>query len=107
MKHYAIDFDQLKNLGKTRVVIDHKPLLIVNLEDGVYAINDRCPHLGVSLEKGMIENHTVTCKSHKAKIDLKSGEIIDRAHIAFIKMPTKKAKTYQCSVEDGKVYVEV
>jgi 3-phenylpropionate/trans-cinnamate dioxygenase ferredoxin component len=107
MKHYAIDFDQLKDLGKARVVVDQKPLLIVHLEDGIYAINDRCPHLGASLVKGTIEDHTVTCKSHKAKIDLKTGEIIDRAHIAFIKMPTKQAKTYACKVENGKVYVEV
>jgi len=107
MRHYAVDLDHLKSLKKVKVTIHDTPLLIAYLEDGVYAINDRCPHFGVSLEKGIIDHHVVICKSHKAKIDLKTGEIVDRAHIGFIKMPTKKAKTYACEVEDGKVYVEV
>ena len=73
----------------------------------IYAIADKCPHLGTSLMKGTYEDGVVTCKSHGAKIDISSGDIIEKAHLGFVKMPTKIAKTYQVSIEDNKVYVEI
>jgi 3-phenylpropionate/trans-cinnamate dioxygenase ferredoxin component len=106
MLHYALELNDLKDVLKKRVVVNEKPLLLVYVENQVYAISDKCPHLGASLDKGTLDGHSVTCKAHHAKIDVKTGDIIDKAQILFIKMPTKQAKTYPVHIKNQKVFIE-
>lgn len=73
----------------------------------IYAIADKCPHLGTSLMKGSYEDGIVTCKSHGAKIDIVTGEILEKAHLGFVKMPTKNAKKYDVIVSENKVFIEI
>lgn len=106
MLHYAMELKELKDVFKKRVMVNQKPLLLIYFENKVYAMSDKCPHLGTSLAKGVIEDDTVTCKAHHAKIDIKTGDIIEKAKILFLKMPTKKAKTYPVEIRNDKVFVE-
>ena len=46
--------------------------------DGVYALENICPHLFASLASGRIEGRTVICPSHAAIFDLATGECLDR-----------------------------
>jgi 3-phenylpropionate/trans-cinnamate dioxygenase ferredoxin subunit len=107
MLHFAIELKALKESFKKRVVILDKPLLLIYFENQVYAISDKCPHLGASLEKGTLDGKTITCKSHHAKIDFTNGEIIDKAQVLFIKMPTKQATTFSVQIKNQKVYVDL
>jgi len=107
MLHYALDYNDLVKEFKKKIVIEEVPIMLVFLVDKVYAIQDKCTHLGGSLSKGVIENTDVKCRLHGAKYDLKTGNVIDKAHVGFIKMPTKKAKTFRTEVIDGKVFVEI
>lgn len=106
MLHFATELKDLKDVLKKKVVVNDKPILLVQFEGQIYAISDKCPHLGASLDKGTIDGPTVTCKAHHAKIDVTTGEIIDKAHILFLKMPTKKAKTYPVVIKNQKVFIE-
>ncbi len=107
MKHFVANFDAF--LPDTPVLFEQEGhrILLAKKGDHVYAIADKCPHMGTSLMKGSMQDGVVTCKSHSAKIDIVNGEILEKAHIGFIKMPTKQAKVYQVQVEEGKVFVEV
>ena len=106
MLHYAMELKDLKEAFKMRVMVNQKPLLLIYFEDQVYALSDKCPHLGASLDKGVIDGNTVTCKAHGAKIDIKTGEIIEKAKVLLIKMPTKKAKTYPVEIKKDKIFIE-
>jgi len=106
MLHYAMDFEDLVQDFKKRVVIEGKPILLTLLADKVYAIQDKCSHLGTSLSKGDYEKGVVTCKSHNAQFRVETGEVIEKAHIGFIKMPTKKLKTYKTLIKDKKIFIE-
>lgn len=107
MLHYAIDYKELEKEFKKKVVIEGVPIMVALLANKVYAIQDKCTHLGGSLSKGTIENNDVKCRLHGAKFELKTGNVIDKAHIGFIKMPTKKATTFRTEIVDGKVFVEL
>jgi nitrite reductase/ring-hydroxylating ferredoxin subunit len=49
--------------------------LIVSQKDGKYcAIANKCPHLGLPLAKGKVENGVITCPFHGSKFDLCSGK---------------------------------
>jgi nitrite reductase (NADH) small subunit len=42
-------------------------------ENGVYAVDDRCPHKGGPLSQGIVHGHSVTCPLHSWVIDLTTG----------------------------------
>lgn len=43
-------------------------------DDHIFAIDDRCPHLGGPLSQGIVHDQRVTCPLHNLVIDLASGE---------------------------------
>ncbi len=56
--------------GKMKIAIFH------TVEGEVYAIEDRCPHLGGPLSQGIVHGGQVTCPLHNLVIDLKSGAAV-------------------------------
>ena len=101
------DLKTLKEAKKLKVTVGEKVLLLTLHEGNIYAMNDACPHLKASLYKGSFEEGVVTCPKHAAQIDVTTGEILEKAKILFIKMPVKKATTYETKVENDKVYVKI
>ncbi|TVP85690.1 MAG: Rieske (2Fe-2S) protein [Acholeplasmataceae bacterium] len=107
MQHFAIMLEDLMQQHKARVMIDQTAVLFVYHDGTVFALADKCPHMGASLFKGTVENGIVTCRAHRAKIDIKTGAIEEKARMMFLRLPTRKAKTYPVVIKDGKVFVEV
>lgn len=107
MLHYVIDLNDLKKTFKKRVVIDKRAILVTWLAEHVYAIQDKCPHMGASLHEGSYDEGIVECRKHGAQFNVKNGEVVKKAQIGFIKMPTKKPTLYKTVVEDGKVYIDL
>lgn len=103
----VVSFETLKQKGKMRVMVDQTPILLLFFMDKVYAISDKCPHLGISLEQGRYDavEGKVTCRGHGAKIDIRTGNIDEKAHLAIFKLPTKQAKTFEVKVENNQVYI--
>ncbi|MFC0273288.1 Rieske (2Fe-2S) protein [Metabacillus herbersteinensis] len=117
MKHLVCKYEDLKIDGKKAVSIDRKAIVVVRSESGeVYALRDVCPHKGPCLSAGMIdrncagdsvgeyifekETEVLRCPWHSWEFDIKTG----RSLFAPEKV---KVKTYEVTIEDDKVYVEV
>ena len=103
----VIGLAELKSVGKKRVLINDVALLMIYYENQVYAMSDRCPHLGASLEKGTLHEGIITCPKHGAQIDIKTGNIIEKAKVLFLKLPTKKNTTYEVKVKEDRVLVKI
>lgn len=50
----------------------HK-ILLVKHQGKVHAIENRCPHLGMSLEKGKVVDGVITCPFHGSSFDICTG----------------------------------
>jgi nitrite reductase/ring-hydroxylating ferredoxin subunit len=75
---YAGTLDELKrNRGRLVVRGPHRPILLVEEGDRVYALDNRCPHMGFPLERGSVEDGILTCHWHHARFDLASGCTFD------------------------------
>jgi nitrite reductase/ring-hydroxylating ferredoxin subunit len=61
-------------------------VLLSRVKGRVHAVVDRCPHLGMSLAKGKVEDGTVSCPWHNSKFDLCTGRNIDWVN-AFLGTP--------------------
>jgi 3-phenylpropionate/trans-cinnamate dioxygenase ferredoxin subunit len=58
-------------LRVTRGDID---LLVVNTARGIYATDDRCPHMSAPLSIGELDGCIVACPLHEGRFDLESGD---------------------------------
>jgi nitrite reductase/ring-hydroxylating ferredoxin subunit len=70
--------DALKARGGKMVVTGERcPLLIVHDDGRVFALDNRCPHLGFPLHRGSVKDNVLTCHWHHARFDLASGCTFD------------------------------
>ncbi len=56
--------------------MDGKELLLAQVGDKYYCVDNRCPHLGGDLSAGELEGTVVTCPVHHSQFDLKDGSVI-------------------------------
>ena len=63
-----------------------RKLLLARVQGRVCAVVDRCPHRGLSLAKGRLEDGIVTCPWHNSRFDFCSGSNVDWAS-AFLGIP--------------------
>ena len=69
--------EELKAKGMTVLRGGVCPLLVVHNQGSVYALDNRCPHLGFPLHRGSVEDGILTCHWHHARFDLASGGTFD------------------------------
>jgi nitrite reductase/ring-hydroxylating ferredoxin subunit len=74
---YAGTLDELKRKGRLVVRGPHRPILLIHDRDRVYALDNRCPHMGFPLERGSVDDGILTCHWHHARFDLASGCTFD------------------------------
>jgi nitrite reductase/ring-hydroxylating ferredoxin subunit len=68
------------------VRLEAQRVLLSRIKGRVYAAVDRCPHMGLSLARGRIEDGVVTCPWHNSRFDLCTGRNMDWAS-AFLGLP--------------------
>jgi nitrite reductase/ring-hydroxylating ferredoxin subunit len=69
--------EELKAAGMLVVRGARCPLLVVYDDGRVFALDNRCPHLGFPLHRGSVEDGILTCHWHHARFDLASGCTFD------------------------------
>ncbi|SIT49033.1 Rieske (2Fe-2S) domain-containing protein [Paraburkholderia piptadeniae] len=69
--------EELKAKGRLVVQGGHRPILVIYDRARVFALDNRCPHMGFPLERGTVEDGILTCHWHHARFDLESGCTFD------------------------------
>jgi len=70
----------LANLEEKQTMTVHgadRPVLLCWHEGQVFALDNRCPHMGFPLAKGSLDDGLLTCHWHHARFDLRSGCTFD------------------------------
>jgi 3-phenylpropionate/trans-cinnamate dioxygenase ferredoxin subunit len=75
-KSHIIDgVPELKEGERRLINIDGNRIILLRLDDGFYAIDEKCTHENVSLNDGTINNGEIECSKHGARFDIKSGDV--------------------------------
>jgi nitrite reductase/ring-hydroxylating ferredoxin subunit len=74
---HAGTLEELKAKGRLVVHGRHRPVLLVHEDGHVFALDNRCPHMGFPLERGSVEDGILTCHWHHARFELASGCTFD------------------------------
>jgi 3-phenylpropionate/trans-cinnamate dioxygenase ferredoxin component len=99
--------DELPPNQMKMVVVSGREVLLTNVDGAYYAIANKCTHLGGSLAKGSLVGGIVTCPRHGAQFDVKTGQAVAEAKIAFVKMKVKDEPTYEVKVDGTDILVGV
>jgi nitrite reductase/ring-hydroxylating ferredoxin subunit len=72
--HDVIDVDELPAGEMRRVTIGELDVLLAHTDQGVFATDDRCPHMSAPLSIGVLDGCIVACPLHEGRFDLASGD---------------------------------
>jgi 3-phenylpropionate/trans-cinnamate dioxygenase ferredoxin subunit len=93
--------------SKTKISLESQVILLVNIDGAYYAIDNKCPHLGGSLYDGILNADVISCPRHGAAFNVKTGNNVGDAKIAFLKMKVKDAKSLPLKVEGEDILVGI
>jgi 3-phenylpropionate/trans-cinnamate dioxygenase ferredoxin subunit len=80
--------------------VDGVPIAIYNVEGEFYATCDTCSHEEASLADGWLDDDVVTCPSHGAEFNVRTGEVLS--------LPaTEPIATYPVRVEGDDIFVGI
>src|SRR5215467_325228 len=91
-------FAELQAAGRQVVHQDGHVVCLFAEGDDVYAVDNRCPHMGFPLHKGSVCDGILTCHWHHARFDLESGGTFDPF--------ADDVQTYETHLIDDVVYVD-
>jgi nitrite reductase/ring-hydroxylating ferredoxin subunit len=89
--------DEVKQHGTLVVSGSDRPLAVFYHQDQIYAIDNRCPHMGFPLHRGTTQDGILTCHWHHARFDLSSGCTFD--------LWADDVPSYPVDIVDGEVWV--
>jgi nitrite reductase/ring-hydroxylating ferredoxin subunit len=90
------DFDRV---GCITVQAEGHTLALFKYDEAIYAVDNRCPHMGFPLSKGLVSDGILTCYWHYARFDLASGGAFDQF--------ADDVPAFPVETRDGDIYVDL
>jgi nitrite reductase/ring-hydroxylating ferredoxin subunit len=94
---------ELKDLprgARKKIKVEDHNVLLLNHNGEIYAIDEKCTHLGCSLSKGKFMGNNFECPCHGAVFSIALGTVV--------KGPaTEPIAVYQVSVENGMITIKI
>jgi nitrite reductase/ring-hydroxylating ferredoxin subunit len=91
--------EEVKHRGTMVIAGNDRPLAIFYHQNHIYAIDNRCPHMGFPLHRGSTYDGILTCHWHHARFDLASGCAFD--------LWADDIPAYPVEIHDGEVWVTI
>ena len=88
-----------ENVGET-VTPKGLPVLLMKRYGQIFALSNRCPHMGCTLAGGAMEGYVLTCPCHDWRFDIRTGQMVEGD-------PSITLSTYEWRVESGKISIKV
>jgi nitrite reductase/ring-hydroxylating ferredoxin subunit len=79
--------------------VEGYPVLLIKQSGQIFAIDNRCPHMGCGFSGGTLEGIVIICPCHDWRFDLKTGEYEDE--------PSMKLICYEWKIKSGKIWVKL
>ena len=92
-------YEDLNGKGCISAQANGKAIALFLYGDRVYAVDNRCPHMGFPLDQGSVEHGILTCHWHHARFDLASGGAFD--------LWADDVAAFPVEVRDGDIFVNV
>ena len=81
------------------VSVEGSPVLLIKQSGQIFAIDNRCPHMGCGFSAGTLEGLVIVCPCHEWRFNLKTGE--------YEVEPAIKLTIYEHKIISGKICVKI
>ncbi len=95
----AATLADLEAKGSLLVNLDGQTIALFYADERVYAIDNRCPHMGFPLHGSVCKDGILTCPWHYARFDLASGGTFDSW--------ADDVRSFPVQIRDGEVWVDL
>jgi nitrite reductase/ring-hydroxylating ferredoxin subunit len=96
---FAALVEKVKEQGSLVVNLEKQAIALFYTNESVYAIDNRCPHMGFPLQGSTCKDGIVTCPWHYARFDLASGGTFDAW--------ADDVRSFPVEIRDGEVWVNL
>lgn len=90
----------LSSGSKKKYDVNGKAVLLINLNDQIYAIDNKCTHAGCGLANGLLNGNIIECPCHRAKFNIMTGKVVSGP-------ATKALSVYRVVVENGTIALQL
>jgi nitrite reductase/ring-hydroxylating ferredoxin subunit len=105
--------EELPDGGKRVVEVSGRAILLLHVRGQLYAVDNKCPHMGAPLEKGKVtEEGTLVCSRHHSEFDLRTGEVKKWApwppgvgRVLGVISSEKPLPVYPTRIDQGSIWV--
>lgn len=95
----VVGLDELWSGDMVGCRVRGRKVLLVRIEDAVYAYENRCAHLGAELSRGKLDGPVLTCSAHLWQYDATTGQGVNPACAELTRFAAK--------IEDEAIWVDV
>jgi nitrite reductase/ring-hydroxylating ferredoxin subunit len=89
----------LEPRGVKTVALGGRTLVLWRSGDQVFALDNRCPHMGFPLDRGTCRDGILTCHWHSARFDLRTGGTFDQF--------ADDAQVFPVELRDDEIWVDL
>ncbi len=93
--------------NKKKISVEGKDILLTNIQNSYYAIDNTCPHMGGSLYDGDLDGSHIICPKHGSIFDVTSGKAIQGGKFLFIKIKVDDVKSYPVKIEGTDIMIGI
>ncbi len=94
----AAALDVLKTGKMMRINIQDQDILLANVDDTIYAVDNTCTHEDASLYNGALKGRCVECPLHGSLFDLANGE-------PQTEPATEAIRTYPVKIQNNMILI--
>ncbi len=92
--------DELLEQGMAAVFPKGLPVLLIKKAAGeIYALANKCPHMGCPLYRGRVDGYILQCPCHDWRFDIRTGVFMDAAELSL--------RTYAWKIADGRIFIKL
>jgi nitrite reductase/ring-hydroxylating ferredoxin subunit len=95
----AIDENQLFEGRAQAVYPKGLPILLVKQGERIFAISNKCAHMGCLLTSGRLFGHIIQCPCHDWQFDIRTGKSTDAPELKLAVYPWKR--------ENGRILIDI
>ena len=95
----ALPLAELQTAACQTIQLNGHTLALWYVGGQVYAVDNRCPHMGFPLDRGSVKDGILTCHWHHARFDLESGGTFDQW--------ADDVRAFPVEIRNGEVWVDL
>jgi 3-phenylpropionate/trans-cinnamate dioxygenase ferredoxin subunit len=95
----AVPLEKLGEGNPLKVKVNNKQVVLTKVDGVIYAMLNRCPHLGCFMHKGELSGHLLTCPCHDWVFDIRTGQ--------FTAAPEITIPIFATKVENGEILIDL